>query len=557
MLRGRRTTAIAITTAVVAMLGTSALFAPAQAQSRYTKGVTASVSGTTATVRSSFGNPDQSNTKMLIDTEVYDSRNQRVAQWSRNVSIARGTSVTDVLTWDLSTVAAGSYTFKQGLFRANWAGQIDWNDNAGSLNVGTATTTTVPSTWVLSATAAATGSTIATTAKFTAPTSGTFLLDTEIWDSANQKAAQWTETKTVTAGQALSFPYSWSASASGTYSVRQGVFSTDWSQTLAWSNASASATVGTTTTTAPVAPTTTTTVAPTTTTTAAPAAGGNPLAGATFYGPNPGAQGTADAWRASRPADAALMQRMADTPTASWIGGWSGNPATAAHNVVTAANGRTAVIVTYNIPGRDCGGYSSGGAGSEPAYDTWIDGIAAGIGDAKAVVVIEPDALAQMCGDTAARYRMLNHAVDALRVHANTTTYLDAGNATWIAADEMASRLQQAGVSRIRGFAINVSNFLTTSQNLAYGDAVTAKLGGSHYIVDTSRNGNGSNGEWCNPSGRALGQSPTTATGSASADAYLWLKVVGESDGDCGRGEPAAGTFWADYALGLAQLAWS
>src|SRR5207244_11557401 len=59
-------------------------------------------------------------------------------------------------------------------------------------------------------------------------------------------------------------------------------------------------------------------------------------------------------------------------------------------------------------------------------------------------------------------------------------------------------------------------------------------------FIDTSRNGNGpADGElyWCNPSGRALGVAPTTATGNGHIDAFLWVKRPGDSDGSCGRGD--------------------
>ena len=47
---------------------------------------------------------------------------------------------------------------------------------------------------------------------------------------------------------------------------------------------------------------------------------------------------------------------------------------------------------------------------------------------------------------------------------------------------------------------------------------------------------------------------PTASTGDPNADAFLWIKHPGESDGAC-NGGPVAGTWWADYALGLAQRA--
>ncbi len=76
-------------------------------------------------------------------------------------------------------------------------------------------------------------------------------------------------------------------------------------------------------------------------------------------------------------------------------------------------------------------------------------------------------------------------------------------------------------------------------------------------VVDTSRNGLGSNGEWRNPEGRAVGQLPTTKTKDPLVDALIWGKVPGESDGTC-NGGPNAGEFWLDQALSLVRNAnWS
>ena len=44
-----------------------------------------------------------------------------------------------------------------------------------------------------------------------------------------------------------------------------------------------------------------------------------------------------------------------------------------------------------------------------------------------------------------------------------------------------------------------------------------------------------------------------TATGGAHADAYLWIKRPGESDGTCDKGDPPAGTFVNQYAIDLAH----
>ena len=140
------------------------------------------------------------------------------------------------------------------------------------------------------------------------------------------------------------------------------------------------------------------------------------------------------------------------------------------------------------------------------------------------------------------------------------TVYLDAGNAGWQPAGTIAARLRQAGLAKARGFSLNVSNFDTTASETAYGEAIDRELGGgagaAHFILDTSRNGNGPapGGAWCNPPGRALGTPPKAATGNSALDAYVWVKRPGESDGTC-NGGPAAGQFWPQYALSLAQSA--
>ena len=281
----------------------------------------------------------------------------------------------------------------------------------------------------------------------------------------------------------------------------------------------------------------------------------SPLAGDLFYGTNAGAAAAA-AQSGVSPGDAALLRELAQVPTATWLGQWSGDVASTVRRVVADARvaGRVPVFVAYNIPGRDCGGYSAGGVGSAATYAEWVEAIAAGIGSAEAVVVVEPDALAQLCGDQTARIEMLRSAVGLLERNPGTHTYLDAGHSQWVDPATMADRLRAAGAADADGFALNVSNFQTTASNVAYGQAVSALLGGAHFVIDTSRNGNGPGADWCNPPGRAVGERPTSATGHLRVDAFLWLKTPGESDGTC-NGGPSAGTFWPAYAVALMRAA--
>lgn len=288
----------------------------------------------------------------------------------------------------------------------------------------------------------------------------------------------------------------------------------------------------------------------------------NPFAGKKLYvDPNSKARLQAETWRRARPADAALVQRIAEQPVARWLGGWVtniGREVDQAVKTITSA-GALPVFVAYNIPDRDCGSYSAGGVANANAYRRWIRDLATGVGGRNAIVILEPDALAGMdclsAQGRTERVTMIREAVAVLKEQ-NASVYIDAGNARWHSPEEMAPRLTQAGIAQANGFSLNVSNFQATSINVAYGERLSRLVGGKHFIIDTSRNGVPSTdpSQWCNPRGRALGVAPTTNTGHPLIDAFLWVKQPGESDGTCGGG-PQAGTWWGAYALELSRLA--
>jgi endoglucanase len=353
-------------------------------------------------------------------------------------------------------------------------------------------------------------------------------------------------------------------------------------------------------------------------------------------------------------ANAAAMAKLASWPEATWF--TKGTPSQVDNEVRdlvrrAAAQHAVPVLVAYDIPLRDCSQYSAGGAQSDADYRAWIAALAGGLGNGKAVVILEPDALANLpsdCGPTtdptgtisAARIADINYAVDVLEAQPAVSVYLDAGHSQWHSVGDMAARLIQAGVARAQGFFLNVSNFQPTDQVDRYGtwiskciwfatrgpswaaghtdwcasqyysgaapndglpgDAVsptdpstwhwtdawfdqnvgTPPAGQlTHFVVDTSRNGLGAwtpapgtyTGDpqtWCNPPGRGVGARPTADTGVALVDAYLFVKTIGESDGQCNRGipggtvdpeygivDPAAGAWWPAQAHTLARNA--
>lgn len=291
---------------------------------------------------------------------------------------------------------------------------------------------------------------------------------------------------------------------------------------------------------------------------AVPAVAANPLDLTSGFYVNPNSSPAV--WVRNNSGDsraARIQSSIASKPIARWFGNDANIGSTVA-NYTGAADGndKLPVLVAYNLPGRDaCGGHSGGGAGSVSAYRTWISSFAAGIGTKPAVVIIEPDALGDFNCMTQTqineRLGMLTYATQQLQQKAtNTYAYLDGGNAGWVAASTMASRLNSAGVRNVRGFSLNVSNFYSTSQSVSYANSVNSSLGfAAKFVIDTSRNGNGSNGQWCNPAGRKLG---VTAQAGGGAEMLLWVKTPGNSDGLCGIApNTPAGQFNPDLAIRL------
>ncbi|GAA1829026.1 glycoside hydrolase family 6 protein [Actinomadura chokoriensis] len=212
------------------------------------------------------------------------------------------------------------------------------------------------------------------------------------------------------------------------------------------------------------------------------------------------------------------------------------------------------------------------------------------------------------------RFREIDYAITTLQRLPRTGVYVDSGHSDWQPLNDydagygepraqlgMAGRLLRGGIAKADGFALNVSNYRGTDELVAYGTRLSkclrfrqetgaascsdTDLAGvpddprklTHFVLDTSRNGQGPwtppAGQytdaqvWCNPPGRGLGARPSTRTGDPLVDAFLWIKRPGESDGQCTRGtagpedpeygvvDPAAGAWWGEYALGLAQRA--
>jgi endoglucanase len=216
---------------------------------------------------------------------------------------------------------------------------------------------------------------------------------------------------------------------------------------------------------------------------------------------------------------AAQLAAMEATPQAVWF--TSGTPSDVESAVrktmkQAAFENRIPVLVAYDVPFRDCAGFSAGGAADTASYEAWIDAFARGIGGAQAVVILEPDSLGiipynvtlfgfhEDCKPTvtdaagnvspapgasmADRYTQINYAVDSLEAKApRAAVYLDGTHSAWLGVGEAAYRLFTAGVQRAQGFFVNVSNYQTTSDNTQFGtwvsDCITGVTAGASWAA--------------------------------------------------------------------------
>jgi endoglucanase len=272
-------------------------------------------------------------------------------------------------------------------------------------------------------------------------------------------------------------------------------------------------------------------------------------------------------WVAANPGDsraAVIRDRIASVPQPRWYTTTNTSAIRSEVDSFTAAAataGKIPILVVYNMPNRDCGGASSGGAPSHSAYRAWIDQLSAGLAGRRATIILEPDVLslmsdcmtAQQQADTQASMAYAGQRLKAGSAQARV--YFDAGHSAWLAPNVIAARLVGAGVANSAdGISTNVSNYRTTSAEVSYAKAIIAATGVSRLraVIDTSRNGNGPLGsEWCDPAGRAIGTASTNATGDAMIDAFLWIKLPGEADGCIA----AAGQFVPQRAFDLAMAA--
>lgn len=232
----------------------------------------------------------------------------------------------------------------------------------------------------------------------------------------------------------------------------------------------------------------------------------NPLAAQPWGVYTGGADGLYPAWQAATGNQKALLAKSALQPRVRWFGSWipAHDIAAKLGDYITTtqreAGTKDVLIqlaqfmlwpngeVAYKNPLPD--GY--------PAYYRgWVDKAAATIGDARVVLVLEPDlGITQKDGawKPSARLDLVAYAAQVFGALPRTTVYLDASSADWLRVDVARDMLLAAGVENVRGFALGATHYTALGDELTYGRQLVAALAdagvpGKHYVVDTADNG--------------------------------------------------------------------
>ncbi|KAI4862056.1 glycoside hydrolase family 6 protein [Hypoxylon rubiginosum] len=243
-------------------------------------------------------------------------------------------------------------------------------------------------------------------------------------------------------------------------------------------------------------------------------------------------------------------------------------------------------LVIYDLPGRDCAAKASNGElkyNELPRYKSeYIDPIVAKIKanpNTAFALLIEPDSLPNLvtnadlstCQESKTAYEEgVAYAFKSLNLP-NVVMYVDAGHGGWLGwdanlkpgAEELSKVYKAAGSpSQVRGYATNIAGWNSWDEEPGeFSDASDAKYNScqnektyvtkfsaalstagfpNHAIVDTGRNAvtglREEWGDWCNVNGAGFGVRPTATTGLELADAFIWGKPGGESDGTSDEG---------------------
>src|SRR5579875_3408267 len=134
------------------------------------------------------------------------------------------------------------------------------------------------------------------------------------------------------------------------------------------------------------------------------------------------------------------------------------------------------------------------GAWNVSRVEAWYRNMAAGIGNARALVIEQVDLPVELKVASTAPARINTYAARVLSARPHTTVYIDGGTTGWLSASQDASLLIRNGIRYARGFALDDTDYDPTATEDVFGAKIVAELAkrgvkGKHFIVDTDENG--------------------------------------------------------------------
>ncbi|CCI50012.1 unnamed protein product [Albugo candida] len=229
------------------------------------------------------------------------------------------------------------------------------------------------------------------------------------------------------------------------------------------------------------------------------------------------------------------------------------------------------VIIVYGLPNKDCKDKFSSFGGNKNAedYKTFIKNLVDGnVNKKKVVYILEPDAIGLLavdgCAAKAQYGKNLATAIDLL-VSDHSNVFIDIG--FWTLSNDSDAQAVAKIVKSVdpdqkcTGIALNTANYRSVEEMHTYCERYRKAIGRDvQCIIDTSRNNLPPSPikEWCNYKKAGIGRLPTKKVKYKDTYAYSWLKIAGESDGECtGRtsdslpGGPPAGDFFPQAFVNL------
>jgi endoglucanase len=229
----------------------------------------------------------------------------------------------------------------------------------------------------------------------------------------------------------------------------------------------------------------------------------NPIAGlpwGVYTGPD---EDVYPAYRHAQGRVKKLLALIARRPRVQWEGVWwsdSQARSVAREYIANTTHGNPNVLSQVAIfrlnPWEDDACRRLPSAADQASYKRWINAFAAGIGNSRVALVLQPDVPFQLCVPSRSQVSMqlLNWAARRFNALPHTTVYIDVGSGDWVSVRQATGLLLAAGVRYARGFALNATHYDSTTSEILFGARVARALAragvrGRHFVINTADNG--------------------------------------------------------------------